>query len=249
MYKSFITWQWHEELEAVWKQLEISSCYGQHAFQQQTIYKGERKNELSLAFDELTTFMNGLRMQPTKGLALLQFFQRIPDIRTELNLLNTGYGLRHEACFKLKLFLLAHEKLETEIFPWLQSLSLKGIELLSLQPCLAVLDPSGQRIPTFFLDGGFSEKLAEVRSLKRRVEQRLRTLKDENDVTEWTERRNEVLRVEVQEEEKALASLQKQLDPLCSRLATIHPATRCFGIALGKSTISVTKRDGPTRHF
>lgn len=241
MYKSFITWQWHEELEAVWKQLEISSCYGQHAFQQQTIYTGECKNELSLAFDELTVFINGLRMHPEKGVALLDFFRGIPDIRSELNLLNTGYGLRHEAYFKLKLFLLAHEKIEKEIYPWLRSLSLKSIELLSLQPCLAVLDPSNQRLPTFFLDGGFSEKLAELRSLKRRVEQRLRTLKEENDVTEWTERRNEVLRVETQEEEKALALLQKQLDPYAKAWQQYLQQLGALELLLAKARLALRK--------
>ncbi len=213
MFKSFITWQWQEELEIIWRQLEVTSCYGQQAFRQQAVYRAENKDELSLVFDELTTFMTGLRMQPAQGVALLRFFQAIPDVQNELNLLYTGYGLRHEAYFKLKVFLLAHEKLEKEVFPWLRSLKLKSVDPLSLQPCLAILDPSGQRLPTFFLDGGFSEKLAEIRSLKRRVEQRLRTLKEENEVAEWMERRNEVLRVETQEEERVLAVLQKELEP------------------------------------
>ena len=213
MYQSHITWQWHEELDFIWKQLELSSSYGLLAFREQPFFTEARKKELSLMLDEITAMMKGLREQSHMGTLLLQFFQTIPDIQNELNMLQAHHTLTHEGFFQLKLFLLAQEKLEKEVFPWLNSLAFINFKPMSLVACLNILDPSGQRLPTFFLDGSFSEKLAEVRSLKRKIEQRLRSSHEVTDLGEWVERRKETVRIESLEEERILKILQERLTP------------------------------------
>jgi len=213
MYQSYITWQWQEELDFIWRQLELSSCYGQQAFRQQCFYTDLQKKDLAKALDELTALMKGLHEQPNMGTLLNQFFQSIPDIQNELKALHAQCFLTQEGYFQLKVFLLAHEKLEKEVFPWLQSISLESVKPMSLVACLDVLDPSGQRIPTFFLDGSFSGKIAEIRGLKRKIEQRLRSNNDATNLDEWLERRREIVQAEMLEEERLLLILQQKLAP------------------------------------
>jgi hypothetical protein len=208
-----MTWQWQEELDFIWRQLELSSCYGQQAFRQQCFYRDEQKKDLEKALDELTALMKGLREQPNMGTLLSQFFQSILDIQNELKVLHAQCFLTPEGYFQLKVFLLAHEKIEKDVFPWLQSLSQMSVKPMSLNACLDILDPSGQRLPTFFLDGSFSGKLAEIRGLKRKIEQRLRSNRDATDREEWLERRREIVQIERLEEERVLLSLQQRLTP------------------------------------
>lgn len=213
MYQGHITWQWHEELDFVWKQLEISSSYGLLAFREQPFFTGTQKKELSAILDDITTLMAGLREQPYMGTLLLQFFQSIPDITNELKTLQAHLPLTHEGYFQLKQFLLAHEKLEIEVFPWFNSLTVSHFQPTSLSECLNILDPSGQRLPTFYLDGSFSEHLTEVRSLKRKIDQRLRSTPGATDLSEWLERRKETVHVENTEEERILRILLEKLTP------------------------------------
>ena len=151
--------------------LSVHSPYGNQKLRSQSaFFQGEEK-ELEREFDRLEQVITFINREPKRASALMEVLCQAKDI--------TGSIKRSEAItlsvveiFEIKSFALLCEEIR-------RLAGDKGIgdecfDLFPMDGILNVLDPKGDRINTFYIYDEFSEKLAELREEKKRLDAEIR---------------------------------------------------------------------------
>ncbi|GAB6190125.1 endonuclease MutS2 [Marinitoga arctica] len=107
----------------------------------------------------------------------------IKDISNTINRLNNGYILDDIELYEIKYFSIYYEKIK-------KISRFSYLELPVLTEIIKILDPDGNELPTFYIYDSYSEKLAEIRKLKKLVSEEekeklyLKELEIENEIRE-----------------------------------------------------------------
>ena len=150
----------------VMAKLEPASPFGAALAREPEWYGPGREKELR---GELERGERVLAWDDAHGDALIHHLSRFRDIR---NSFARPYNVPMDVVelFEVKHFLLCLERLAEEYAPT----PLCGVELAAMDDVLALLDPSGRKLPSFHVENAFDPALEPIRAEKAQVEQKLR---------------------------------------------------------------------------
>ena len=168
----------------VMARLEISSPYGAAMVRDPAWYGPGQENELN---QELLRVEQALRWDSTHLETLTHLLSEFHDIRSSF-LRHGNAPMDVVELFEVKHFLLRLERL-AQVYA---SEPLLGVRIFPMDDMLALLDPSGRKLPPFHIEASFDPALERIRAEKARVETLLRTQPSE----ELTRRRRELVRDE-----------------------------------------------------
>ncbi|MDO4567372.1 MAG: hypothetical protein Q4B99_00270 [Clostridia bacterium] len=98
----------------------------------------------------------------------------LKDIRRSVEALGS-LALSDVELFELKRFFLQLERIAPEYAQLDEACELRGMHIASYPEALRILDPEGQRAPTFMVSSRYSERLTAIRREKRDIEERIRS--------------------------------------------------------------------------
>ena len=102
---------------------------------------------------------------------ILHILSQFKDIRPAVKkCIGTDYVLNEVELFEIKNFLLSLEELDEALIKLQDALGLTCALPRSMPPALALLDPEGGRLRTFYIADSATHKLFEIRAEKRRLE-------------------------------------------------------------------------------
>jgi len=156
----------------VMAQLSALTPFGRAMARTPHWYAPEERTELELELSNLEQAL-GLMYAGNAALASLNVaFQAFRDPRNSLNRPEDA-PMDEVELFEIKYFLLT---LDNMLGRYAALEPFTGIDFTSQEELLALLDPSGRRLPVFSIEDGYSPELAQVRREKTALEEQLRGL-------------------------------------------------------------------------
>ena len=162
-------------LEHVFASLNILTPYGKKALRGYEPFMPGQEGELKAELGRIEDMRRILARDKTKAGRLKEILMLVKDNSLSLEK-SRDTTLSTVEIYEIKILLLQMEKLrkmdEEEHFP---------VEFVpdDLTKLLDILDPDGGRVSTFFIYDSFSEKLAELREKKKKLEQQARKIRKE----------------------------------------------------------------------
>ena len=212
-------------LRFVLDRLNIRTPYGADIVSELKPFTPEEKDLLAEELDNLGR-IKGACDSPEFS-AVLNILPQFKDIRPAVEkCLRDGYVLNEVELFEIKNFLLSLEELD-EALIWLQGVLGLTCDLPQrMQPALALLDPEGDRLRTFYIADSATPKLSEIRAEKRRLESAIAASGDEENKRLLRDKR---LLAVCAEEDEELAIRRKLTAGIFSHTADFFANTSAIG--------------------
>ncbi len=164
-------------LEVVMSDMQPHSAYGNKLKKQFRPFTAGQEAQLNAAYDDMDVLRDFVETHPGKLAELLGNLCEIKEIGGSLSRVSAN-TLSIVELFDVKSFLLRSAKvariLETSVKRLPEKYNLADCSVL-----LDILDPSGERLDTFYIYDAFSVELAECRKQKRELERELRRVQKE----------------------------------------------------------------------
>lgn len=103
---------------------------------------------------------------------------KFKNIRNSIMRCSNNEILDDVELYEIKLFAQYLEDLLKDFYALNDNLNLTGLSFTSLKEVVALLDPDGSNLPTFYIYDSYSNDLREVRDLKRKIEKQIFKTKD-----------------------------------------------------------------------
>lgn len=192
--------------------LNPSSPYGREMVRRMTPYGREDRGELFLELDNLEKLVNAPEEAAPEFSHLRRIFMQMRDVRPAIRKAR-AMCLSDIEFFEIKNFLILSGQART-VFARIRGMTgITGLSFADTGKALDILDPDGRRIPTFAIYEAYSEKLAEIRREKRRIESRMEHIGTEEAQAALPEKRRQVILEEEAEEQAIRTILTKKLRP------------------------------------
>ncbi len=196
----------------VMDRVEVLTPYGTEEKKKIKPFGRNRRDELIEELDNLDTIVEGLKKHRGQYGEIERVFFKLKDIRTSIKRCREEELLDEVELYEIKYFTLMLEEL-IEAYSELH-MKLNNIKFKSLACALRLLDPEGQKLPTFYIYDGYSVKLQEIRKEKNRLEKLIYKEKDASKVEKLKELRLDVVILEEEEEQNIRRELTHKLAPL-----------------------------------
>ena len=168
----------------VMARLETSSPFGAAMARNPAWYGPGQEAELT---EELLRVEQALNWASAQLETLIHLLSEFHDIRSSFHR-HGNAPMDLVELFEVKHFLLRLERI-AQVYA---ASPLQGVSIVPMDDMLALLDPSGRKLPPFHIEDSFDPALARIRSEKAQVESLLRTQPDD----QLTLRRQELVREE-----------------------------------------------------
>lgn len=233
----------------VLSKLETASPFGAAIARNPAWFGPGQENEL---VTELLRIEQALSWDSMHLETLIHLLSEFHDIRSSFSRHNNA-PMDTVELFEVKYFLLRLERL-AEVYT---VAPLNGIYIAPMDDMLALLDPSGRKLPPFHIEDSFDPTLARIRSEKAQVEAQLRDqhsddlmrrrqdLVRQEDTAELNARRR-LTTVLLREKERFLDTMDAlgQLD-LSAAKAKLARKYSCTKPRIGRDTVSLTEMFHP----
>ena len=164
-------------LEVVMSDMQPHSAYGSKLKKSFRPFVAGQEAQLNAAFDDMDLLRAFVEKHPEKLCELMSILCEIKEIEGSLSRVPEN-TLSIVELFDLKSFLLRSAKI-AEIFEASTENLPERYSLADTSALLGILDPSGERLDTFYIYDAFSAELAEHRKEKRELERELRRVRKE----------------------------------------------------------------------
>ena len=152
--------------------LETASPFGSNMARNPTWFGSGQENELS---EELLRVEQALAWDSMHLETLIHLLSEFHDIRSSFHR-HSNAPMDMVELFEVKHFLLRLERLAASYTPS----TLSGVSILPMDDMLALLDPSGRKLPPFHIENSFDPTLERIRTEKAQVEAQLRNGQNED---------------------------------------------------------------------
>lgn len=211
--------------------------FGEGLLKKQHFYSNDEKDELTLELENVRLLCGTLDEERTALQNVIHAMSQLKDVRGSVKNVATGY-LGEVELFQLNEFLLRFERL----VPLVQNLGayneLSGVRFSSMQPALAVLDPTGSGRLSFFIEDTRTPKLLDIRKEKRNLEERLRLSKDEAEKKRLMSWRMQISSTEDSELTKIHREMSLALRPYVEELTKNIDAIARLDFAIQKALLA-----------
>lgn len=164
-------------LEVVMSDMQPHSAYGRKLKKSFRPFVAGQEAQLNAAFDDMDLLRAFVEKHPEKLCELMSILCEIKEIEGSLSRVPEN-ALSIVELFDLKSFLLRSAKI-AEIFEASTENLPERYSLADTSALLGILDPSGERLDTFYIYDAFSAELTEHRKEKRELERELRRVRKE----------------------------------------------------------------------
>lgn len=189
-----------------------SSAYGRESLRLLRPLGREEKPELLRQLENIRRVLEGESACGQSLNNLLRVLMSMKMVRpTAEKCLETG--LNEIELFEIKRFLLQTKELLPHWQQVQSALQLEGISIEDTAEALAILDPEGNGVATFYLSDACHPALQVLRAEKRALEQRLRQSEDDAEKESLLTRRSEVAAREEAEEARIREEMSRALRP------------------------------------
>lgn len=221
-------------LQYILDRLNPSSPYGQEKVRRLVPYTVQEKDQLLEELSNLEKLLEKKEELKQEYNHLRRIFMQMKDVRQAIKKARE-MCLNDIELFELKNFLICSEQARSVcIFVRGQS-GIQGLDYRNLEQALAILDPDGRRIPSFYIYEAYSEQLADIRLRKRELEKSME-LVAEDAKKEYQEHRRLVVLEEEEEEQRIREQLTKALQPYLADMAYNAELTGRWDLLLEKMT-------------
>lgn len=162
-------------LQYVLDAVQPASVYGVQMLRQLQPMGPAQKAELQRQLDQVGQFLQGQEHCRKQIDQLLRVFMRLKMVRGTVEKCAEA-SLNEIELFEIKRFLLDCQEIMALYDQISPHLVLEGIAFTDTTPALDLLDPSGNRVATFYLEDAHYPALQALRQEKREVEAQLRQL-------------------------------------------------------------------------
>ena len=162
-------------LQYVLDAVQPASVYGVQMLRQLQPMGPARKADLQRQLEQVDHFLQGQEACRKQIDQLLRVFMRLKMVRGTVEKCAEA-SLNEIELFEIKRFLLDCLEIKTLYDQISAHLALEGIAFADTAPALDLLDPSGNRVATFYLEDAYYPALQALRQEKREVEAQLRQL-------------------------------------------------------------------------
>jgi DNA mismatch repair protein MutS2 len=153
-----------------------------------------------------------------------RIFCRVKDIRNTVSRLANGATLDDVELYEVKCFSMFIEELITACKEF--RLNIKTIDFISMRQVINVLDPDDRKMQTFYIYESYSERLREIRTEKRKLEEQIFK---EKDLDKQTSLKNSRLNIVAAEEEEELVVRRQLTQKLSAYAREITQNIECIG--------------------
>lgn len=189
-----------------------SSAYGRESLRLLRPLGREEKPELLRQLENIRRVLEGESACGQSLNNLLRVLMSMKMVRpTAEKCLETG--LNEIELFEIKRFLLQTKELLPHWQQVQSALQMEGISIEDTAEALAILDPEGNGVATFYLSDACHPALQALRAEKRALEQRLRQSEDDAEKESLLTRRSEVAAREEAEEARIREEMSRALRP------------------------------------
>lgn len=164
-------------LEVVMSDMQPHSAYGSKLKKSFRPFVAGQEDLLNAAFDDMDVLRAFVEKHPEKLCELMGILCEIKEIGGSLSRVPEN-TLSIVELFDLKSFLLRSAKIAEILEASTENLP-ERYSLADSSALLGILDPSGERLDTFYIYDAFSAELAEHRKEKRELERELRRVRKE----------------------------------------------------------------------
>lgn len=159
----------------VFNLLRLDTPFGRDLLKNAAPVGRDKAKELGLELENVGRALAAMKDGDTAFTNLRRILAKFKDIRGSVAKLRQGveWVLGEVDLFEIKTFLLALSELSALFADMNGRLGFSGIEIITADGALALLDPEGTRLPSFHISELYSEKLMDIRRRKRELEKRL----------------------------------------------------------------------------
>lgn len=191
--------------------VELLSSYGEEKLRSNRYATKEDRKTLEENFQEIEDFLPFLEKGEGQSflLSIESYLHRMKNIKKLIQMIQNNSVLDEVELFEVKVQAIYMEKLEdlAKGFPK----SLEKYQLEPLRETLEILDPQGDRNPTFYLYESYSHRLTALREARKEVEQKIYATRDYDSIVALKEERLSFLVQEQEEEYKIRQRLSQTL--------------------------------------
>lgn len=221
-------------------ELETSSPYGDELKRHPTYYTPRQRGELLDQRANLSALIGALSADDSAASALERCFMQLKDIRRSIERCRE-FTLSEIEFFEIKRFLLQLELIWPHFEELCRDISLINIDIHPVSAALELLDPEGIKSPVFYISDRLSPLLESLRREHKRVELRLRELKDtpSAETEALIQRRNELFVREEDEQTRLRGELSRALAPYSEELTRVIASIGALDFALAKARLAI----------
>ena len=214
-----------------------SSAYGGEALRQLRPLGREERPELLRLLGNIQRVLDGEGVCAQALSAALRVLMSMKMVRpTAQKCLETG--LNEIELFEIKRFLLQTKELLPHWHQVQSALQLEGIAIEDITEALAILDPEGNGVATFYIADAAFPALHALRQEKRDLETRLRQSEDDAEKESLLTRRSEVAAREETEEARIREEMSLALRPYIPALLRNMDAIADFDLTVEKARLA-----------
>lgn len=189
--------------------IQTTTAYGNIERKNIKPYKREEKEQLLNEYKLIKVVRESLDKNKYIFNDIGCLFCKIKDIRGTITRLETGEILDEVEIFEIKNF--AYISNDIRVCYKKLNINLEGMNIQKLEDVIAILDPENKKVPTFYLYDSYSEKLKNIRSLKRNIENEMISSCESKDLKALKEKRLSIVVMEEQEEKNVRKQICKKL--------------------------------------
>lgn len=199
--------------------LAPSCVYGQDEVKKAGPYPVAEQKELLAELKRLKNLTDSYQSCRSTIEKISRILMQMKEIRGSLRK-GSDSILNDVELFELKQFLLQTERLHKAYEELNRDVVLPGIFLLNTQGALDVLDPTGKRMPGFYIEDTYSKKLKEIREEKKRLEVVLRQKHEDQKKQHLLDNRKELVLLEEEEQQRIRGEIIMSLRPHFEAIST-----------------------------
>lgn len=179
--------------------LQVLTPYGEEIKRHLKHYKSDEAAKLNKEYDCMESILTAMQKKPLEFKEVGRILGKVKDIRNSISRCKNNEIMDDVELFEIKYFTILLNDL-IGVFSKI-NIGIKEIELKKASSILELLDPEKQNIPTFYIYDGYSERLKDIRSEKKSIEQKIMI---ENDKIKFEELKEKRLCIVVSEDEEEL---------------------------------------------
>lgn len=183
------------EVNYLINKLEVISPLGQKKIKNLVFYTDEK--QIVSELDKITETIEKIKNEKDKIEQIKNKLMYIKDISNTIEKLKENYVLDDIELYEIKYFSLYYEEIR-------QITTFSYLRHSSLEKVIEILDPDGNKLPTFYIYDSYSDKLAKIRQMKKR--------------TSDNKEKEKLFLKEIEIEEQIREKLTKQLQMYISNL-------------------------------
>lgn len=221
----------------VMDELEITTFYGIEEKKLIKPYKISENHKLEQELKDIENLIKSIEENEDDFCEIGRVFCKIKDIKASITRCREKDTLDEVELYEIKYFSILSEELRL-ILERL-NLNIPKIKFNSLEEPLNILNPQKEKMSTFYIYEEYSEKLRDIRELKRQKEREIFGSKDEVEISKLKQQRLDLVILEEEEELKIRKELTVRLSDYARDMEENIKSVGVLDLLIAKAKLAI----------